>query len=444
VRIFVSSTFEDLREHRAAAIRVLRQLGHEVLAMEDMVAGSQTPLNRVIEMVDRCEAYVGIFGWRYGYGPGAQYDAPPVSSTDPAGLAVPVPAPVVKGATYGETSITHYEYLRANERSLQILAFLLDDSVPIPPVFVDGFDRSRPGAPADTTRIRQLREQLQAEKVVAWFSSPSDLEARVAAAITSVGLSRQIDAQRAVAVGAGAGVNSVLDSGGMTIADAVGEASMRQKLFQIDLVDTWWSTRLYLIAALAERVTNVRRILVVRRVEDVQLAAPVGSDARVRAPVEFVGLLPTSTIISTIGPMSPAFGRFRTWLASQPLDENEDPRSTAERYLHEGWPRSLGSRGDPHAAERRLAVDVNPDRLRRWFGDAMLQQAVEVRELGRASVVDVLRLVDYPSDFVPVLSNRVLERDEPTGIIDVIDKAALTSRLARSYFDELKEQARIT
>jgi hypothetical protein len=27
MRIFVSSSFEDLREHRAAAIRVLRQLG---------------------------------------------------------------------------------------------------------------------------------------------------------------------------------------------------------------------------------------------------------------------------------------------------------------------------------------------------------------------------------------------------------------------------------
>jgi Domain of unknown function (DUF4062) len=39
MRIFVSSSFEDLREHRAAAIRVLRQLGHEVLAMEDMIAG---------------------------------------------------------------------------------------------------------------------------------------------------------------------------------------------------------------------------------------------------------------------------------------------------------------------------------------------------------------------------------------------------------------------
>jgi hypothetical protein len=114
---------------------------------------------------------------------------------------------VVKGAKRtGETSITHYEYLRANERSLQILAFLLDDSVPIPPVFVDGFDRSRPGRRPTPRASDSCASRLQAEKVVAWFSSPSDLEARVAAAITSVGLSRQIDAQRAVAVGAGAGV----------------------------------------------------------------------------------------------------------------------------------------------------------------------------------------------------------------------------------------------
>ena len=39
MRIFVSSSFEDLREHRAAAIRALRQLGHEVVAMEDMISG---------------------------------------------------------------------------------------------------------------------------------------------------------------------------------------------------------------------------------------------------------------------------------------------------------------------------------------------------------------------------------------------------------------------
>jgi hypothetical protein len=98
MRIFISSSFEDLREHRAAAIRVLRQLGHEVLAMEDMIAGSAAPLAKVIDMVDQSEAYVGVFAWRYGYipGQGADRQRPPS-------------IPTVERACYGETSVTHYE-----------------------------------------------------------------------------------------------------------------------------------------------------------------------------------------------------------------------------------------------------------------------------------------------------------------------------------------------
>src|SRR5882757_4776636 len=103
MRIFVSSSFEDLREHRAAAIRVLRQLGHQVLAMEDMIAGSATPLAKVLDMVDRSEAYLGVFAWRYGYVPTSadQPNSPPATN---------IPA------VDGETSITHYEYLRAVQR----------------------------------------------------------------------------------------------------------------------------------------------------------------------------------------------------------------------------------------------------------------------------------------------------------------------------------------
>src|SRR5271157_106813 len=98
MRIFVSSTFDDLREHRAAAIRVLRQLGHEVVAMEDFVAGGAFPLNRVLADVKRCDVYVGIFAWRYGFVP---------KVTDGAAI----PPPVIAGAVAGTTSITHYEYL---------------------------------------------------------------------------------------------------------------------------------------------------------------------------------------------------------------------------------------------------------------------------------------------------------------------------------------------
>jgi hypothetical protein len=54
----------------------------------------------------------------------------------------------------------------------------------------------------------------------------------------------------------------------------------------IDLNTIWWSTRLYLISALAERLTQVRRIVVAR------------GD-------EFVGLLSTQWIMSTLAAMHP-------------------------------------------------------------------------------------------------------------------------------------------
>ena len=97
MRIFVSSSFEDLKQHCAAAIRVLRQLGHEVLAMEDVIAASAAPLAKVLEMVDRSEAYVGVFAWRYGYVPGSTEPTPDLLAA----------LPLVGGATYRQTSITH-------------------------------------------------------------------------------------------------------------------------------------------------------------------------------------------------------------------------------------------------------------------------------------------------------------------------------------------------
>src|SRR4051812_31751720 len=100
MRIFVSSTFEDLREHRSGAIRVLRQLSHDVVAMEDFVAGGAFPLNRVLDDVKRCDVYVGIFAWRYGFIP---------KFAEGANLS----PPIIAGAVPGQTSVTHYEYLQA-------------------------------------------------------------------------------------------------------------------------------------------------------------------------------------------------------------------------------------------------------------------------------------------------------------------------------------------
>jgi hypothetical protein len=84
--------------------------------------------------------------------------------------------PEVPGATYGVTSITHYEYLHAKAKKIDRLAFLLDERVPWPPHQIDGFSTLDPTAPKDATAIRALRAELLLGAVVAYFSNPNDLE----------------------------------------------------------------------------------------------------------------------------------------------------------------------------------------------------------------------------------------------------------------------------
>jgi hypothetical protein len=431
MRIFVSSSFEDLKEHRATAIRVLRQLGHEVLAMEDMIAMSAAPLAKVLEMVDRSEAYVGIFAWRYGYLPGGAAEPPLINI-----FGVP-------GAD-SDTSITHSEYLRALQRHLPIMAFLLDEQYPWPPQFVDGFDTTRPQAPKDAAKIRALRQVLQQERVISWFTTPTDLEARVSAAVTMAGLTRQLDLQPATALDPNAG--TPYDSSGENgITRAIVTAGDRQRALKIDLATTWWSTRLYLLAALAERLTQVRRILLVNTSSaDPSIPAGVTTpDTAILVRERLVGQLSTGAIQFTIGPKSAALGNFAQWLQARPIGYNEVHAEIGA--LLEGWRNAFGDQPGMHNNEEGAKVDLTPELLRRWFGDALLQQPMNITDLQRASVVDLLRLLDYPNDYVPVLTRRAsgVEGQPATERVDVVDKSALNARLARSYLVELMDRARI-
>jgi hypothetical protein len=69
VKVFVSSTSRDLLDFRAAAIRALRRLGHEVVAMEEFTAATTYPLDRVLKLVRSVDAYVLLVAWRYGFIP---------------------------------------------------------------------------------------------------------------------------------------------------------------------------------------------------------------------------------------------------------------------------------------------------------------------------------------------------------------------------------------
>jgi len=176
VRIFVSSTFADLRDQREAVIRGLLQLGHEVVAMEYFTAETAPPVDVVLKKIAPCQVYVGVFAWRYGYVPKALPDDAPAE------------------AEAGCTSITHIEYLAAKAGKKEVLAFLLDEAAPSPPHLIDAFAAD---PTSNTTiqpndrglRIRELRRELQQERIVSYFNTSADLETRVTAAVSNLGTS---------------------------------------------------------------------------------------------------------------------------------------------------------------------------------------------------------------------------------------------------------------
>jgi len=412
MRVFVSSSFQDLQEFRLPAIRVLRQLGHEVIAMEDFVAASEVPLKKMLEKVERCDLYVGLFAWRYGFIP---------KKTGKGGEDPKVPE-----AKFGETSITHYEYLHAKAKGIDRLAFLLDEQTPWPPHLIDGFSTLDKTAPKDASAIRALRAELQLGSVVSYFSNPSDLEARVGAAVTVAGVGKHVSTNLERL---GQAMDTVNDSAPeQGIRTTIGNAGQVHAL-KIDLASNWWSTRLYLTASLAERLTRVKRLVITK-----------GED--------FIGLLSTQWIVSTLAAKHPILATFGRKLQRR---RQVLPDINAEMTaVFELWTQSFGGEGNSRDKESATKVELTADLLGQWFGDAMLQQPVSVTDLKRTTVVELLRILDYPSDFVPVVLRRKganypdpEDQDESSDPIQVVDKSALTARLAQDYVEELMDRARI-
>jgi len=96
--IFVSSTYDDLKDQRAAVEQALHRLEALVRGMEYFGSRPGRPKDECLAEVRKCRAFIGIFGTRYG-------------SIDPeSGM-----------------SLTHLEYLEAQRLSIPTLVYLLDE-----------------------------------------------------------------------------------------------------------------------------------------------------------------------------------------------------------------------------------------------------------------------------------------------------------------------------
>ena len=68
-KIYIFSTYVDLKKEREAAAQAIQRLEHQAIAMENYVASDQRPVDKCLQDVKRCDVYVGIFAWRYGFIP---------------------------------------------------------------------------------------------------------------------------------------------------------------------------------------------------------------------------------------------------------------------------------------------------------------------------------------------------------------------------------------
>ena len=152
-KIYISSTYGDLKEYREKVYHALLQWGHQVIAMEDYVAGDQRPLDKCLADVAGCDLYVGIFAWRYGYVP--DRDNP------------------------DRLSITELEYRQAGEAGRPCLIFLLADDASWSQTLND----TATGTKRAGQRIRALRKELKKEKLVSFFKNPDELVNQVCRAV---------------------------------------------------------------------------------------------------------------------------------------------------------------------------------------------------------------------------------------------------------------------
>jgi len=144
-QVFVSSTYEDLKNERRAAYDALLRSNCIPAGMELFNAGDDAQWNVIKRCIDNCDYYFVIIAHRYG-------------SRTPEGI-----------------SYTQKEYEYAVSMGIPVAAFIIDKGESWPPEFVDQDTK-------DVKRLNQFK-QLVKTRYVNFWKNADDLKAHCALAI---------------------------------------------------------------------------------------------------------------------------------------------------------------------------------------------------------------------------------------------------------------------
>ena len=393
MKIYISSTYQDLVEHRGVVDRTLRRMGHDVIGMEQYVAEGNKPLERCLADVRLADLYVVMVAWRYGYIPN---DQPPP-------------------ATPGALSITELEYNEAVKAQKPILAFLLDPDTPWPTSRVDAMSTEpHRGETKAGSNIARFRSMLGTNYLAGMFRTPDDVASQVAAAVAAQGLNRfmvdRVLVQTSVSAGGMGGFGQGQALFDTTIGDikkmVKGAGSTRAIVIDLGDGDLWWSTRLFLLSSLLDALTGVRQL--------------VFRDAS----GGFCGMASPSGVLDRFSAAFPLCAKFLNELrqqeASLDVERETDRQLALWSVVH-----------TPPTDELQAKVGIRAALLQQLLGERLITRCIHVDAQG-LTMAQVQQIVESPLADVPVdrLSG---DTPVPDHVLQVVDRDSFALELAREW-----------
>ena len=159
LKVYISSTYIDLKDYRQAAIEVVNRYKCMPLGME-FFSSQPRDADTVSEIdIKDCDVFVGIYAHRYGY--------------IPAG---------------GDKSITHQEYELAKKSGKDCLCFIVQEDYPWNPKDIDL---------KEYDKLNAFLNVVRKENVTTTFESPADFSNKLSVSIGRLIMSKKDSASQA-------------------------------------------------------------------------------------------------------------------------------------------------------------------------------------------------------------------------------------------------------
>ena len=143
-QVFISSTYDDLRNEREQVLKATLEMGHIPVGMEMFSAADEEQWRIITRQIDECDYYAVILAHRYG-------------------------------STIDGISYTEKEYDYATSKGIPVLGFMIEDGAPWPADRIETAARKKQSLDRFKTKVKA--------KPVSFWNSASDLHGKFSIAL---------------------------------------------------------------------------------------------------------------------------------------------------------------------------------------------------------------------------------------------------------------------